>query len=941
MMFRFWIFGDDGGMKWLIGFVVAGLFSDAVHAQNYEPGNWQSLSLRENYVEDRKAMEAENSKLIIDSFVQNFWNRPVEPVNRDPQTSLIASVEHREARHVIQLGASVPNWCDGPFRRGLSFSASAPTRMLNGKNANSYEFGAALYKKNDQGQCVVTSRNFDEAAYSSDIRVPSVSAQAILYKMRQRGIKLEHCDLRHRGNFVSDLRKLNVVDCYLENHGFDNKQSAQMENVYPTISIATYGNNFLGIKVHDASFTDADVGKTWSQVYSEYQTDKAKKRELAKYKDRHIFRTRPQNEKTPSEYYRHLGVLYSQSAFQKGGFVNGNGGRIIDQSDVLNARSGGIHASSTAPALTLAERNQLIADDNAYKADNASNQKVYQRLFEKYAPQDTLYGWSTGNSGPDAALILHNLYSKGYLKKRQRLGKDAFTAQYYLRLAADLGSPVAHDMLYVLESKTGIGKPNATPANIARQYTHLSESVRLSEPIANSRYVAIKNSDKASTVLRRNLADLWQWAMKYDIETGNGRTPKLMSKQTANFVGNPTQKCEKIDAYISESSIGYTDSNIRLFLSTCARVASNHVEVMGYFNRYYPKHYRIRQDARDDKGKVLMDISNRLSRFGNDAAMKGAIKVFDIRMSNARIVAQNRQKWAAEEARWAQQRRESAARQAEWKAEMAAKEQAEEDRREAGRKRQREKQARWDAQHGGSQSTGQMISDAMGNIIRSRPTIDQMANDANRRIVASQRQATANRRAEQQRMAAAQAQRNQAAERARQQRLAQQRAAQQMAVRRNSARQQSRSIPNAERVTSSPSKGVTGSTVTCYKATTTSTIAPSIVRQELERRASHWASVRDQINKSDFKGKAPLEYVWGAIPREIKTGFNGRNWSRVYVLIERIEYFDGTTCQNGDLYYSSPEGAIRGFIEKANSRTRNDPGTKLPADWREHVVRYN
>ena len=338
-------------MKWFISPVLAVFLSQPALAQNYTDGDWQSLSLRENYVEDRKAMEAENSKLIIDAFVQNFWNRPVERVTTNPQTSLIASVEHREARHVIQLGTSVPNWCDGPFRRGLSFSASAPTRTLNGKSATSYEFGAALYKKNDQGQCVVTSRNFDEAAYSSDVRVPSVSAQAILYKMRQRGIKLEHCDLRYRGNFVSDLRKLNVVDCYLENHGFDSKQSAQIENVYPTISIATYGNNFLGIKVHDATFTDADVGKTWSQVYSEYHSDKVKKREYVKYVDQHIFRTRPQNKQTRSEYYRHLSGLYSQSAFKKGGFVNGNGGRAIDQSSVLTAGRIAYAADSSA-ALT-------------------------------------------------------------------------------------------------------------------------------------------------------------------------------------------------------------------------------------------------------------------------------------------------------------------------------------------------------------------------------------------------------------------------------------------------------------------------------------------------------------------------------------------------------------------------------------------------------------
>lgn len=765
-------------MKWFISPVLAVFLSQPALAQNYTDGDWQSLSLRENYVEDRKAMEAENSKLIIDAFVQNFWNRPVERVTTNPQTSLIASVEHREARHVIQLGTSVPNWCDGPFRRGLSFSASAPTRTLNGKSATSYEFGAALYKKNDQGQCVVTSRNFDEAAYSSDVRVPSVSAQAILYKMRQRGIKLEHCDLRYRGNFVSDLRKLNVVDCYLENHGFDSKQSAQIENVYPTISIATYGNNFLGIKVHDATFTDADVGKTWSQVYSEYHSDKVKKREYVKYVDQHIFRTRPQNKQTRSEYYRHLSGLYSQSAFKKGGFVNGNGGRAIDQSSVLTAGRIAYAADSSA-ALTLAERNQLIADDKAYKA---SNQKVYQRLSEKYAPQNTLYGWDTGKSGPDEALILHNLYSKGYLKKGrgQRIGKDAFAAQYYLLLAADLGSPEAHDRLYESEFKTGLGKPNAKPVNIARQYMHLAEAVRLAETKSNVRYIAITSNKKRTAELTRNLADLWQWAMKYDIETGNERTPKLLSKQLANYVSNPSEKCKIIDAHMSSERIPeYKFGPMGEFLSTCAVVSENHAQTMEYFNRFYPKYYNIRYDARDTDDRVLTDIWSKLAKSRNIAVLNDAAKIHKIRTNNATIVAQNRYKWEAEEAEWARQRKESDARQAEWKAEMAAKERAEEESRAAYDRRIRAKIARAEAETAGRQSTGQMISDAMGDIIRSRPTIDQMANDANRRIAASQRQATANRRAEQQRMAAAQAQRNQAAERARQQRLAQQRAAQQ------------------------------------------------------------------------------------------------------------------------------------------------------------------
>jgi hypothetical protein len=299
-------------------------------------GIWANNNFTEYYTENRKEIEADNTELIVDSFIKYFWKKPVGAPLQNTQISIVDAFRARTVGNLKKLNMlSKGKYLRSPdctviFRGGgahgvlkktdnkLIFFNSAATRTLNGRNADNYQYAAGKYPKDAAGEYIrdaagnclpIPETGPGKMASGHDTYIPSRTAQAIHYTLKQKGVDLGHCVVRRSLDLITDLEKLNVVDCYLEDHGFTKKQSAVIENIYPTVSIATYGNNFLGIWVFDATYGDNDVGKTREEIYAEYRSDPLKQKEFSNYLKQYISRTQAKKKALSAAYFQHLDAL--------------------------------------------------------------------------------------------------------------------------------------------------------------------------------------------------------------------------------------------------------------------------------------------------------------------------------------------------------------------------------------------------------------------------------------------------------------------------------------------------------------------------------------------------------------------------------------------------------------------------------------------------------
>ena len=788
----------------------------------------QRLDTKEYYAENLKAVEAKNTELIVDFFIEYFWQKPVASSLQKTEISIVGRDAFSEARIWREDEALFAHRCGRsvrflmrdaigprfePTSKKLIFYNNAVTRNLNGRRANNYTFSLGEYSKDATGNYVrdtngtcmpIPTAGSGVSASDWDTYTPSRNALAIHYALQQKGVDLGHCALRQKIGQTPDLGRLVVVDCYLESHGFNKKQASILQNVYPTVSIATYGSKFLGISVYDATYANADVGKTWAEIYTQRRTNPDAQKEYSDYLAQYISRTRANKVELNDGYFRHLDQLNSAPHF------NTSEPNDFSNMAVIDVSFGG-KTFPIAHAVSSFRKNELIEDERTIRQLSYGDRARFDQITRKYEPYLTDLRRPTIGVGPDEALILSLAYTKALAVgaeypddfRIQPGERDKFTmqAKYYSDLALSLGSIRGYsDLTRGLEPSANGYEIEALKAfvmnsnELVRLYEEGNPSVVLTGPL--------DMNDMARTASRHknSLYYLMVAAMVYQSNEREGEQSPSYTVKEPGFRGraaalaaypDPFFKCEEIYTFFHQP-VPY-HYKIRPLLEQCIRAAPNSAWLKKFFDRYIEEYYSFEKAFKySDRIDVMPVAAEKFIAFGD---RENADVVRRIIASNKVAVRNNGERWRQEAATEQLAKLDAAAASdAALRAQYAADARAEEESRAAYNRRLEEKFARLRAETAGRQSTGQMISDAMGDVIASRPTIDQMAIDANRRIAASQRQAAADRRtaqlAEQRRSAAAaQAQSEQSAERAKQQREVQQRALDRRIAENTAARQ--------------------------------------------------------------------------------------------------------------------------------------------------------